>query len=163
MEENFVVEIHSLGIKKTKTIIDQYNRALTDLRLTLQANYGTSNINSVISIAIASTALNLGIRVAEAIMTIGASEISTTITNAEPIADWGDWAGVTDYDMLPRNFEELRAHIEHDPMEQGTWNAFWGLIEDENNIYVKFQELVEAKSYATEVLRKARELSGNGD
>lgn len=89
MEEQFVVEIHALGIKKTKAMIDEYNKALGDLKLTLQANFGTSNINSAISIAVASAALNVGMEIVEAIMTFGISELPEIISESNELPIWG--------------------------------------------------------------------------
>jgi len=75
LEDDFVIEINTLGVKKTKAIIDEYNSVLNGLKLTLQANFGTSNINSAISIAVGTAALNVGIEIVEAILTLGMSEV----------------------------------------------------------------------------------------
>lgn len=71
MEDEIVVEIHALGVKKTKELVDEYNRALGDLQSTLRSQFGTCNINSAISIAIANTAINIGLEIVEFLSTFG--------------------------------------------------------------------------------------------
>lgn len=76
MEDNFEITIDgSSAINKRMQMIEQLNKSLNELRDTLIANFGTSDINTAMTIAEAITAGIVGIHIVEMILTLGGSEV----------------------------------------------------------------------------------------
>ena len=132
MEDNIEIEINALGVKKTKEIVDEYNKSLSDLKGTLQDEYGTCNINQAISIAIASTAISIGIEIAEALLTFGASEL----------AKLGD--EIADIDTYIPTGISLSGPILEGPIgEPDIWVKI-PILEPEPEVFVSFPEILKA-------------------